>query len=1049
MGTTGEQEFDGFISARESDRHVSLRIIAELADYTNVSGPSGKAQINVAEQQHCKDVDRNHMLAAKKLITGAKFVLILLGPRRLVPPPEKLREHCYQLEEIEGTYRELENKADGVEPFGVFPVLLQDEDGKPTRDDYRRELKQDGYGAAYIDALLSDSSLCFLRGYNKRKSAVYRNDLAALVTKIYLYISRNFDDEPEGICDSGKGRIGKDDDDEEITGSYGEDAHARFKALELAYLRKAANGWRLGRIGVDDERRKKGSGSDFNSAFRFQPHRFVEFRAYDGKPSNARPVSEWLFRPQERPLLLLGEGGAGKTTVLAAAACGFASTREADLRKYCDKIAGGRWAETARRALDDLPEYTPVLVRCAEICEAVKHAPGDTDALLDALLSHIRHVIGENAGEAVSWPTREAFRAHLLKKPYVLMFDGLDEVSDREHAEKLYEAASGLAITLSKDTRVIFSCRPNHGMVLHAVELTLEMPLESWDSIEKFIDRFAEDDDKGALRIKAAARKLWGTGDGRNAPLKTPLLLNAFCCIVDESREETSGYTVDFCQEIVGYFLRDRTFPRLAAAVEDPAEDMAAVARDALRRIAYAIVEQEWHAIGASRARQILASGGEIKPVDEKRAGAILRELSLQTNLLRADGESYRFVNAGLLCEYLAGEHMAALDWGDLIGDGGKLHDASWRTAIRFAHAIKYKNIGADDDAAFAGPRKLLDRARAAQDGEEAWLFAHNALEMIAERPPTLGLDGKASRAFSAIIDCAVAVYRARFDQWDARRRSAFVDLLCQCGRQGTAIETRAAIDGVFEALLPSRQRWTAAGGAAKRLQVADIPVLVADYRAFLEDPSRDEFWADAAGPAERVFISETQGGSRDDIRRRDGWVAQMERPGAPVTSITWHEAVAYCRWLEARLRGRPGGIGVDETIRMPSKSEWIALMQWLADGHEYPWRGASPAEDPGRVNWDGAKVARASAPGVFEATGMPTIYDFGSNVCSWLAADDAAFAWPPRSADGIGFGGGAWTDKEAGWMGADISPYGALPDERRVKVGLRLVRAPKAGAGK
>jgi hypothetical protein len=41
--------------------------------------------------------------------------------------------------------------------------------------------------------------------------------------------------------------------------------------------------------------------------------------------------------------------------------------------------------------------------------------------------------------------------------------------------------------------------------------------------------------------------------------------------------------------------------------------------------------------------------------------------------------------------------------------------------------------------------------------------------------------------------------------------------------------------------------------------------------------------------------------------------------PNRPVVGVSWHEALAYCRWLEDRLRQETPGAG----IRLPSEAEW------------------------------------------------------------------------------------------------------------------------------
>jgi formylglycine-generating enzyme required for sulfatase activity len=47
-----------------------------------------------------------------------------------------------------------------------------------------------------------------------------------------------------------------------------------------------------------------------------------------------------------------------------------------------------------------------------------------------------------------------------------------------------------------------------------------------------------------------------------------------------------------------------------------------------------------------------------------------------------------------------------------------------------------------------------------------------------------------------------------------------------------------------------------------------------------------------------------------------------FNKPNQPVVGISWHEAVAYCRWLTEKLR-EMGVIGKNEIARLPTEAEW------------------------------------------------------------------------------------------------------------------------------
>jgi serine/threonine-protein kinase len=60
-----------------------------------------------------------------------------------------------------------------------------------------------------------------------------------------------------------------------------------------------------------------------------------------------------------------------------------------------------------------------------------------------------------------------------------------------------------------------------------------------------------------------------------------------------------------------------------------------------------------------------------------------------------------------------------------------------------------------------------------------------------------------------------------------------------------------------------------------------------------------------------------------------------------PVVSVTWHDAMAYCRWL-TKTTGR--------SYRLPSEAEWEKAARGT-DGRIYPWGDESP--DKNRCNFD------------------------------------------------------------------------------------------------
>jgi formylglycine-generating enzyme required for sulfatase activity len=106
-----------------------------------------------------------------------------------------------------------------------------------------------------------------------------------------------------------------------------------------------------------------------------------------------------------------------------------------------------------------------------------------------------------------------------------------------------------------------------------------------------------------------------------------------------------------------------------------------------------------------------------------------------------------------------------------------------------------------------------------------------------------------------------------------------------------------------------------------------------------------------------------------------------------PVVGVTWHDAVAYCAWLNARL-GQAGLRAPDMVVRLPLEIEWEKAASW--DPHsqtkrQYPWGN----------EWSNTRANTAAGRGTWMTTPVGCypegvsaygLHDCIGNVWEWTA---------------------------------------------------------------
>ena len=168
----------------------------------------------------------------------------------------------------------------------------------------------------------------------------------------------------------------------------------------------------------------------------------------------------------------------------------------------------------------------------------------------------------------------------------------------------------------------------------------------------------------------------------------------------------------------------------------------------------------------------------------------------------------------------------------------------------------------------------------------------------------------------------------------------------------------------------------------------------------------------------------------------RPGW----SEPNHPRETVSWYEATAFCRWLDAQLRAR-NLLEETEQVRLPTEQEWEKAARGT-DGREYPWGKYAD----GRSNIDETYskgpyyLRQTSAVGLYPDPALPyVLQDMAGNVWEWCASP---YKSKGKSKDAPRvLRGGSWND------GRDYCRcacrVGSVPGDRDFNFGFRVCVGP------
>ncbi|EGV28617.1 Sigma 54 interacting domain protein [Thiorhodococcus drewsii AZ1] len=253
----------------------------------------------------------------------------------------------------------------------------------------------------------------------------------------------------------------------------------------------------------------------------------------------------------------------------------------------------------------------------------------------------------------------------------------------------------------------------------------------------------------------------------------------------------------------------------------------------------------------------------------------------------------------------------------------------------------------------------------------------------------------------------------------DQTTRVAIGDLLTELGdpRPGIGVREDGTPDIDWVEIPGGTVTLKDDGGTAEvaPFRIARYLVTNAQFDAFLsadDGYSQTEWWEEM--PADAKTGSEAPSWSE---------------PNRPRETVSWYEAVAFCRWLSHRL-------ALD--IRLPSEFEWQQAATGGDPSNLYPW---GPEWDSTRCNTAESGLGCTTAVGLYPAgASVQGVLDLAGNLWEWCASKrkDSIDLTIDSSGESRVLRGGSWRDYR-GLARADLR-YDRRPVDRFGRYGFRVL---------
>jgi formylglycine-generating enzyme required for sulfatase activity len=241
-------------------------------------------------------------------------------------------------------------------------------------------------------------------------------------------------------------------------------------------------------------------------------------------------------------------------------------------------------------------------------------------------------------------------------------------------------------------------------------------------------------------------------------------------------------------------------------------------------------------------------------------------------------------------------------------------------------------------------------------------------------------------------------------------------------------------------------------------------PFLMGSDKSKDSQADEDEFWTEHGGQGsltmDEYYIARyevTVGQFKQFVEASQYKAERLSDPSGeldfPMSGVSWHDAVAYTRWLETQLKA----VGPDDLrallnkgwrVTLPSEAEWEKAARGL-DGWIYPWGNDLPSAGlPRLANYESSTLRPVGAMSCPQCANE--LADMAGNVWEWTRSLRHAYPYvagegqenPKAGEETLRVVRGGAFDFPTGFVraAARLSFY---PDYRLDNIGFRVVVSP------